>query len=181
VSVVGCSGSGKTTVALALASSLDCPGHELDGIFHQPGWTELPRDQFRRRVHEMTDAPAWVIDGNYGAVRDIVWDHADTVVWLDLPYLTVMSRVIRRTLRRTIRRTELWNGNREPLSNLVSLNPQKSIIMWSATRHGPARRKFTEAMGDPAWSHLTFIRLRSRSDVREFVRQAGTDLRQGAS
>jgi adenylate kinase family enzyme len=127
------------------------------------------------------DAPAWVVDGNYSAVRDTVWEHADTVVWLDLPFVTVMSRVVRRTLRRTIGRTELWNGNREPLSNLTSLDPQKSIIMWAATRHGPERRRFAEAMGDPAWSHLAFVRLQSRRDVRQFLRQVGTDLTEGAT
>ena len=32
-------------------------------------------------------------------------------------------------------RQELWNGNREPFSNLWSLNPEKSIIAWAASRH----------------------------------------------
>jgi adenylate kinase family enzyme len=56
----------------------------------------------------------WVIDGNYHRfVQDIVWEHADTVVWLDLPRWRVMSQVIARTLRRQLSGEELWNGNRE--------------------------------------------------------------------
>src|ERR1700749_1481473 len=96
VSVVGCSGSGKSTVGRRLARDLSVPYIELDSIFHQPGWVPLPRDEFRRR-----------------GAKPLVWDRADTVVWLDLPRRTVMRQVIWRTLRRVAFRAELWNGNRE--------------------------------------------------------------------
>lgn len=42
VSVVGSSGSGKTTVVRAFAERLDLPYLELDSVFHRPGWT--PKD-----------------------------------------------------------------------------------------------------------------------------------------
>ncbi len=83
ISVVGSSGSGKTTLAKALAARLDIPFVELDAIFHQPNWTELPDDEFRARVREAVAADAWVVDGNYGVVRPIVLGRATTVVWLD--------------------------------------------------------------------------------------------------
>jgi shikimate kinase len=40
--MVGTSGSGKTTVARALAARLDIPFVELDAIYNQRGWMELP-------------------------------------------------------------------------------------------------------------------------------------------
>src|SRR6201996_2435689 len=74
VSVVGCSGSGKSTVGRRLARDLGVPYVELDSIFHQPGWVPLPRDEFRRRVAELTAADGWVIDGNYSSsVQPLVW------------------------------------------------------------------------------------------------------------
>ena len=98
---------------------------ELDSLYHQPDWTPLADEEFRLRVDEATGDGRWVVDGNYSAIREIVWDRADTVVWFDLPYATVLARTIRRTLRRTLTREELWNGNREPLSNLWSLQPRE--------------------------------------------------------
>jgi adenylate kinase family enzyme len=168
--VVGSSGSGKTTVAAALARQLGLPHIELDAIFHQPGWTELDRDEFRSRVGERTEAPGWVVDGNYSAVRELVWDRADTVVWLDLPLPIVAGRIVARTVGRVVHRTELWNGNREPASNLWSIRPEKSIIVWSLSRHSLYRQRYGEASGDPRWSHLRFIRLRNRSHVDAFLR-----------
>lgn len=115
---------------------------------------------------------SWVVDGNYSVVRDIVWERADTVVWFDLPFAVVMARVVRRTLRRVVLRTELWNGNREPWSNLYSLDPQKSIIAWTATRHAACRQRYGAASTDPRWARLEFVRLGTNRDVRALLQRA---------
>jgi adenylate kinase family enzyme len=172
VVVVGCSGSGKTTLARSLARVLGAPCVELDAIFHQPGWTELPTHEFRARVEQATASDAWVVDGNYSSVRDIVWGKADTVVWFDLPYATVLTRTVRRTVRRVVTREELWNGNKEPYSNLWSLNPQTSIIAFTATRHGNYRRRYLEAERDPRWDRIRFVRLRSQRETDAFLTTA---------
>jgi adenylate kinase family enzyme len=169
VSVVGNSGSGKSTLAAALSEHLAIPWFELDSIYHQPGWNQLPAPEFRARVREAAAADAWVIDGNYTAVRDLVWARADTVVWIDLPRPLVMYRVISRSLRRAVLRQELWNGNREPWSNWLTLDPERSIIMWSWTQHADYRVRYAAAMADPDLAHLAFVRLRSPAAVKRFV------------
>jgi adenylate kinase family enzyme len=174
VAVVGCSGSGKTTLAATLARALGVIHVELDSIYHQPGWTQLSDEEFQARAGAATEPGAWVVDGNYSVVRDIVWDKADTVVWFDLPYATVMARTIRRTLRRSFTREELWNGNREPLSNLWSLKPEKSIIAWAATRHGVYRRRYEDAEHDPRWAGLHFVRLHSQAEADAFLQRAAS-------
>jgi adenylate kinase family enzyme len=152
-----------------LAGALGAPLIELDAIFHQPGWTPLDDGAFLARVMEATEAERWVVDGNYSTVREPVWERADTVVWFDLPYAVVMARTIRRTVRRTVTRQELWNGNKEPWSNLYSWNPQKSIIAWAATRHGVYRRRYGDAEHDPRWAGLEFVRLGSQRQVDAFL------------
>ena len=116
VSVVGCSGAGKTTLGRRLAGILDVPFVELDGLVHQPGWTSCPRTSSAAEVRRSCAGDRWVVDGNYHSmVQDLVWDRADTVVWLDLPRWRVTGRVVSRTLRRVVTRQELWKGNREQL------------------------------------------------------------------
>ena len=172
ISVVGTSGAGKSTVARQLASSLGVPFVELDAIYHQPGWALLAPAEFRRQVAQLAAGDGWVIDGNYSAVRPLVWGRADTVVWLDLPRRMVMRRVIWRTLRRVAFRTELWNGNRERWSNLLSWVPEESVISWAWHRHAVYRERYSAAMRDPANAHLRFVRLGDRAAVRCFL--AGT-------
>lgn len=172
VSVIGCSGSGKTTMARAISEQLGLRHLEIDSVFHQAGWTPRPDAALRTTIAEFARAKHWVIDGNYVShgVGDIVWPAADTIVWIDPPRRTVMRRVIGRTLRRVITRQELWNGNREPWSNLYSIRPEKNIILWSWTRFDGTRKRYEQAMADGTWDHATVHRLRTRHDVEGLLR-----------
>jgi adenylate kinase family enzyme len=174
VSVVGNSGSGKSTLARELAAIVGAPHLELDSVFHQPGWVPLPADEFRHAVAAAAAEDRWVIDGNYSAVRPVIWDRADTVVWFDLPKRTVMRQIIWRTLRRVATREKLWNGNRESLGNVLTWAPEQSIISWAWHHHAKYHDSYAAAAADPAYAHLTFIRLTSRRDINRFlVEKAG--------
>jgi adenylate kinase family enzyme len=181
VVVVGNSGSGKTTVGRRLAAALEVPFVELDSIFHQRDWQPLPKEEFRARVGDMVAGDGWVVDGNYSAVRDLVWARADTIVWFDLPRHVVMRQVVARTLRRTTTGQELWNGNRERFRNLFRWAPDESIIRWAWTRHAVYRDRYRRAAADPALAHLTFVRIGGRADAETLVSSAGPSPRPGAA
>ena len=174
VSIVGCSGSGKTTVAKDLAVRLGVPHIELDALYHQRDWQPTPRDDLRARLVELTEAGGWVVDGNYHAlVQDIVWGRADTVVWLDPSRRAVMWAVVRRTLGRMILRTELWNGNRERFRNLFDRRPEENIILWSWTQFPAYRARYGSAMADPTNDDVAFVRLTSRRETHEWLASVG--------
>ena len=163
LSVVGISGSGKTSLSLRLAVALGVQHIELDAMFHQPGWAELPPAEFRRRVEVAIQADGWVVDGNYSAVRDLVWAAADTVVWLDLPRSLVMRRVLGRTVARAVTRRELWNGNRETWRNTFA--SRDSLFVWMIRAHRRHRREWpARYRRDPR-----LVRLRTGDEVRRWL------------
>jgi adenylate kinase family enzyme len=157
--VVGTSGSGKTALARRLAARLGYSHVELDALHWQPNWTEAPPDKFRDRVRHAVEIDAWVVDGNYSIVRDIVWSRADTIVWLDYPLPVILWRLLRRTVRRMVTRQELWSGNREDLR--TALFSRDSIFLWTLRTHWKNRRTYGAVSQDPAIAHLTVVRLRS--------------------
>lgn len=159
VSVVGTSGAGKTTFARDLAGRMGVPCVELDAIFHQPDWTQLPDDEFRDRVRTATAADGWVCDGNYDIVRPIVLGRATDVVWLDLPRWVVMAQVITRSVRRAISREELWNGNRERWREWVRA---EHPIRWAWSTHGRRRADYERRFAEPEYAHLRVHRCRTR-------------------
>lgn len=175
VVIVGNSGAGKTTLARALAEKLGLTHIELDSLFHQPGWTPQDPEIFRMNlIDRMTAASeGWTICGNYKAVAwSTTMPYADTVVWLDLPRSVIMRRVTTRTLRRAITREELWNGNREPLTNFYRWAPEKNIIRWSWTMHQQYRERYLAAMADGTWDHAEVHQLTSVEAVSEFLARA---------
>ena len=169
--VVGTSGSGKTTLAKALAVQLGLPYVELDALNWQAGWRDLVRndpDEFVRRVVLAVAADAWVVDGNYGLVREFVWRRATHLVWLDYDRAVVMYRVIRRSLVRAMLRTELWAGNRERwLHMLRSSHP----IRWAWSTWERRRREYEERIGRSDYAHLVVLRLRRPRDAEGLLRQ----------
>lgn len=164
---MGSSGAGKSTLARALAKRLAVPFVELDAFMHQPGWQQRPDLEFMNDVDKATSGAGWVVDGNYRrfVVEGPVWQRADTVVWLDLPRRTVMRQVIARTVRRAVKREVLWNGNREPLTNFVSLDPDDNIILWSWVKYHEFVQRYLDAMADPRWRAINFVRLRSHAEA----------------
>jgi adenylate kinase family enzyme len=168
ISVRGTSGSGKTTLGKALAAKLGVPYVELDAINHQPNWQEIEVGEFRRRVGEAVAQDAWVIDGNYAKIRDLVMERCDTVVWLDYPLPVVLRRLTRRILRRGIRREVLWNGNREQIWR--HFLTKDSLYLWVLTTHRRRQAQAAEFFADPAHEEKIRIRFRHPREADEWLR-----------
>lgn len=166
VSVVGTSGSGKTTFARRVATILDVPFTELDALYWGPEWSVRP--EFRSDVAAVAERPAWVIDGNYGNhVRDLVWGRCTAIVWLDFDFWTTFGRGVRRTLERIITREELFSGNRESVR--ASLFDPEGIPLWILRSYRRRKRETPRLAARPEYAHATFIPLRSPAEAARFL------------
>lgn len=170
--IVGNSGSGKSTLAAQIAERLGLPHIELDALFHLAGWQEPSVDQFRAAVASALDAHpnGWVVDGNYlSRLGDVLV--ADTTVWLDYRRWVVGPRIVRRTLGRAVSRQELWNGNRERWSAMLSRDPDKNVVLWSFMQH----RRYRESLGAARAADAmgTWVVLRSPRETRRWLAGLG--------
>ena len=147
------------------------PFIEIDQLHwdRYPDWTLPPFDEFRLRVDAATRGDRWVIDGSYGKVRDIVWSRADTVVWLDLPFGTMMRRIVGRTFGRMWRGERLWGIQRETFRN--AFLSRDSLLIF-ALRTQPRRpRLYREWLARPEYAHLQVVRLRSQAEIERWLSQ----------
>ena len=162
--VAGGSGAGKTTVATRIATMLDLPRVEIDGLYHGPGWT--PLTTFAADVERFSAQPRWVVEWQYQPVRALLAERADLVVWLDLPRRTVMRQVVLRTIRRRVRRQELWNGNLEPPFRAI-LRDREHIVRWAWSTHRQSADRVRQLLQERP--DLVVVRLRSRRQVARWL------------
>lgn len=170
IAIVGSSGSGKTWLATRLAAVLGRAHVELDAIHNGPGWAAASAEEMRAKLDLLRPASgAWVADGNYESKGGgLVRERADAIIWLDLSRRVVMSQLIRRTARRALLRERLWNDNRESLRDVLSLDPERSVIRWSWTRHAQIRARYA-AQADSRW-----VRVTSRAEITRLTEAAAS-------
>lgn len=161
VLVMGCSGAGKSTFAMALARKLGLPYVSLDALFWKAGWVEPDREAFGESMVREAGKPAWVMDGNYtshlgGEMRR---DRADTVFWFDLPRHVCLAGALARiaTTYGKVRPEMapgcpeqldfgflrwIWNyrTNQRPgqLAFLAALRPEQRLVTFATRRQAGA-------------------------------------------
>ncbi|MFC5909204.1 adenylate kinase [Streptacidiphilus monticola] len=164
--VVGVTGAGKSTLARTLSTRLGVPYHEMDALhFGGPDWAV--NADFADDVARLTAQPCWVVDSlGYPEVRDLLWERADTVIWLDYPRRVVMARVLRRSIRRSVTRELLFGGNRESWRGWLS---REHPAWWSWSQHGPRRREIHRRVGDARFAPLDTRRFAHPDDTSAWL------------
>ena len=99
ISIIGCAGAGKSTLAIRLGSLLDLPVIHLDAAYWRPNWEKPPRDQWRQQLQGLLLGDSWIMDGNYNSTMKARIAASDAVVLLAPPRLTCLFRVFKRALK----------------------------------------------------------------------------------
>jgi len=159
--VIGSGGAGKSTFARTLGEALHRPVHHLDTLYWRPGWVEPDKEDFRRALEGLCAEETWILDGNYGGTLDLRLAAADTIVFLDLPRVLCLFRVLKRAfIYRGRSRPDMTSGCPE------RINRQFLSWIWNyprASRPGILRQLETLA------ARKEVIVLSSTAQVKDFV------------
>ena len=85
VIVIGCPGSGKSTVSRALHKKTGIPLYHLDMMYWNADKTTVKKSVFLERLSAVLEKNEWIIDGNYGSTMELRMAACDTVIFLDYP------------------------------------------------------------------------------------------------
>ena len=83
--VIGCPGSGKSTVSRALHNKTGISLHHLDMMYWNADKTTVEKSVFLERLSAVLENNEWIIDGNYGSIMELRMAACDTVIFLDYP------------------------------------------------------------------------------------------------
>ena len=98
ISIIGTTGSGKTTLACELGILLNIPVYSLDTLQKDGTGHKIEIKDFVAKVEKVSSADSWIVDGGYKITNPIVLQPAQAVIWLDYPLRILLPRQIKRNL-----------------------------------------------------------------------------------
>jgi adenylate kinase family enzyme len=162
--VIGSGGAGKSTFARRLGKLLDLEVVHLDALYWNPGWVETPKAAWAEMVAELVKRDAWIIDGNYSGTFDIRFKACDAVIFLDMPRLICLRRVLKRSMiYRNRSRPDMGDGCQEKLDREFL-----KFLLWIWNYPKRTRPKIMAWIRENSESK-TVVRLRSPAEAERYL------------
>ena len=159
--VIGSSGSGKSTFSRRLGELLNLEVIHLDKLFWHSGWVETPKDEWRNVVEKSLHGDAWIIDGNYSATMDLRLPVCDTVIFLEIPRIICVYRILKRVVNyKKGSRSDIPEGCDEKFDwDFVK-------VVWSYPKLSKPK---VEVLLKQFANDKTVIRLKSNKEIKNFL------------
>ena len=162
IHIIGCSGSGKTYLANALAKKYNIPHFDLDDIQwdnNTEGYgTKRPLEERNALLQEILNNNEWVVEGVYYAWVQQSFDEADKIYVLDMPRYLYKSRIIIRSIKRKL---GIQQGKRETLKSVYNL------LKWTENFQNKNIKEIKTILDK---YENKVIWLSSKKDVREIIK-----------
>ena len=109
IAVFGKPGSGKSTLSKNLASATGIKLHALDSIVYKKNGDLVDRKTYDKKHETILSSDSWIIDG-FGPVESFNkrLEIADTLIYIELPYVISYWLVTKRFLKGTVVKPEGW-------------------------------------------------------------------------
>ena len=160
VLVIGPGGAGKSTFARQLGKALDIKVNHLDVAYWRSGWSKPAEDEWVQTVTELVSGDSWILDGNFGGTLELRLKYCDTIIFLDMPRLLCVWRVVkRRLLYRNRSRPDMAEGCNEKID--------LDFLLWVWNYSRRSRPKVVKLLREQA-NGKEVVWLRSRREVAEF-------------
>ncbi len=99
LAIIGCAGSGKSTLGSMLADKLGRPCIHLDTVMWNANW-QLPSREERTEIHNNLIAEdSWIIEGSWHHHMADRLERATAIIWLDYSTSVCMRGILGRCIR----------------------------------------------------------------------------------
>lgn len=164
IMVLGISpGVGKSTFSRQLGEILNIDVYHLDAYYWKPNWVEATLEEFAASQRKIVNRDQWIIEGNYSNTYEIRAEKADTIIYLELPLLVCLYRVVkRRIINHGKTRPDIGAGCKEKLD--------RGFLTFIITTYKPRRQKMADRLMhfQKIGPKKTVIQLKSKKEIQAF-------------
>ena len=158
--VIGSSGAGKSTFSKRLGEITGIEVIHLDQIHWKPNWTEPAKEEWQAIVNNALQGDSWIMDGNFGGTMEMRMTACDTVIFLELPPLVCIYRILKRVA--------FYHGKKRPdMAEGCNEKFDWEFIKWVWNYPVQTKPK-VEALLEKFQNEKTIIRLTSKAKIENF-------------
>lgn len=161
--VFGKPGSGKSTLSKSLSSATGIKLHALDSIVYKKNGERVDRALYDEAHESILSSDNWIIDG-LGPIESFNQrlDVADTLIYIDLPYIISYWLVTKRLLKGILIKPEGWPDGSSVLKG--------TLESYKVLRISPTfwNKDFMQKLDKLSTNKSLYV-IRSVSDLNSFV------------
>jgi adenylate kinase family enzyme len=162
IMIIGCGGSGKTTLARILAEKTGLPLYHLDKIYWTKNWEHRTEAEFDEIYFPLLEKHQWILDGNFNRTISQRLERCDTVIYLDYNRFACLWGWLKRVITNWGRsRTDMGEGCKE------WFDPEFAMWIWNFNKNH--RKRYYQMLQDSAGKKI--IILKNRREMRKFLKQ----------
>ncbi len=116
ISIIGGSGTGKTTLSDNLGKVLNMPVYHIDGIHHLANWEIRDKDERDKIILELIEEKRWIIDGTYRSTLKKRLEKSDLIIYLDYSSIAQVKGALGRFIKNHGKEKPEISGCKERMS-----------------------------------------------------------------
>ena len=163
--IVGTSGCGKSTLALQLEHLLGIPHYDLDDYYWLPNWQPNPAS-LKILLNKVLQENSWIISGNYSDFQSLLWEKADTIIWLDFSLTRCLYQGLKRSVKRMLFRQTCCNGNYETFKR--TFLSSHSLLKWILTTYKRRRDCYHQLFQRPK-TDKCYFRFKNLNELKNWL------------
>lgn len=99
ISIIGGSGTGKTTLSESLSKDVNIPVYHIDGIHHLKNWKVRDSNERDKIILDLIKKKKWIIDGTYHSTLQARLEKSDLIIYLDYSTLAQVKGALGRFIK----------------------------------------------------------------------------------
>ena len=161
IMIIGCPGSGKSTLSKQLAVKLKLQLVHLDQMYWKSNWQPISNEIFDELLLREVEKDEWIIDGNYSRTISMRLEKCDTIIYLDYHRMTCLLGVLKRVIKG-------YGKTREDMGENCPERLEWSFLKYVWTFNQNRRAEYLRLLS--CQKDKRVIILRYRRDGAKFIR-----------